>query len=78
MRPFPLPAAAATAGLAVPIGPFDLTDHTPGRSGCRVEKQRKRPLANSGDRVFSPHFPYPGTGHVVRAGDGFASQPGMA
>jgi len=35
-------------------------------------------LAGSGDLVFSPHFPYPGTGHVVRAGDGFAWKPGMA
>jgi glyoxylase-like metal-dependent hydrolase (beta-lactamase superfamily II) len=35
-------------------------------------------LADSGDLVFSPHFPYPGTGHVVRAGDGFAWKPGMA
>ena len=35
-------------------------------------------LADSGELVFSPHFPYPGTGHVVRAGDGFAWKPGMA
>lgn len=35
-------------------------------------------LADSGDLVFSPHFPYPGTGHVVRIGDGFAWKPGMA
>lgn len=35
-------------------------------------------LAESGDLVFSPHFPYPGTGHVVRAGDGFVWKPGMA
>jgi len=35
-------------------------------------------LADSGNLVFSPHFPYPGTGHVVRAGDGFAWKPGMA
>ncbi len=34
-------------------------------------------LAASGETVFSPHFPYPGVGHVVRAGDGFAWQPGL-
>lgn len=33
-------------------------------------------LADSGELVFSPHFPYPGTGHVVRAGEGFAWKPG--
>ncbi|MBC7522174.1 MAG: MBL fold metallo-hydrolase [Sandarakinorhabdus sp.] len=34
-------------------------------------------LADSGELVFSPHFPYPGTGHVVRAGDGFTWKPGV-
>jgi glyoxylase-like metal-dependent hydrolase (beta-lactamase superfamily II) len=32
-------------------------------------------LAESGEMVFAPHFPYPGTGHVVRAGDGFTWKP---
>lgn len=32
-------------------------------------------LADSGEMVFSPHFPYPGTGHVVRSGTGFAWRP---
>lgn len=32
-------------------------------------------LADSGELVFAPHFPYPGTGHVVRASDGFTWKP---
>lgn len=32
-------------------------------------------LADSGGLVFAPHFPYPGTGHIVRAGDGFTWKP---
>jgi len=33
-------------------------------------------LAHDQEFVFSPHFPYPGIGHVVAAGDGFAWQAG--
>ncbi|KAB7645587.1 MBL fold metallo-hydrolase [Polymorphobacter fuscus] len=34
-------------------------------------------LADSREPVFSPHFPYPGVGRVVRAGSGFKWQPGL-
>lgn len=34
-------------------------------------------LARSGERVFAPHFPFPGVGHIVAAGQGFAWKPGM-
>lgn len=34
-------------------------------------------LADSGETVFSPHFPYPGVGRVERAGDGFVWKPGL-
>lgn len=34
-------------------------------------------LADSKQTVFSPHFPYPGVGTVVRAGSGFKWQPGL-
>jgi glyoxylase-like metal-dependent hydrolase (beta-lactamase superfamily II) len=33
-------------------------------------------LAGSHEWVFAPHFPYPGVGRIVAAGDGFAWQPG--
>lgn len=32
-------------------------------------------LAKSGEWVFAPHFPYPGVGHIVAAGRGFAWRP---
>lgn len=32
-------------------------------------------LAASHQRIFAPHFPYPGVGHVVAAGDGFRWVP---
>lgn len=32
-------------------------------------------LADSGEMVFAPHFPYPGTGQVIRNGDGFTWKP---
>src|SRR5215469_2922097 len=34
-------------------------------------------LARSGTRVFAPHFPFPGVGHIVAAGQGFAWKPGL-
>jgi len=32
-------------------------------------------LARDGELVFSPHFPYPGVGHVIAEGDGFSWIP---
>jgi glyoxylase-like metal-dependent hydrolase (beta-lactamase superfamily II) len=34
-------------------------------------------LAKSGERVFAPHFPFPGVGHIVAAGQAFAWKPGL-
>lgn len=34
-------------------------------------------LAKNGEWVFSPHFPFPGVGHVAAAGTGFAWAPGV-
>ena len=34
-------------------------------------------LAASGETVFSPHFPFPGLGHVERAGEGFTWKAGL-
>jgi len=33
-------------------------------------------LAKSGEWVFSPHFPFPGAGHIAAAGQGFVWEPG--
>ena len=35
-------------------------------------------LAASHERVFAPHFPFPGVGHVVARGNGFAWAPDLA
>ena len=32
-------------------------------------------LARSGETIFAPHFPFPGTGQIVAKGDGFALKP---
>lgn len=32
-------------------------------------------VAKSGERVFSPHFPYPGVGRIVKRGSGYAWLP---
>lgn len=32
-------------------------------------------LAQSGETIFAPHFPFPGTGKIVTQGDGFALAP---
>jgi len=32
-------------------------------------------LASSQELVFSPHFPYPGVGHIESAGAGFTWKP---
>lgn len=34
-------------------------------------------LAADHERVFAPHFPFPGTGRIVRAGDGYAWAPAL-
>ena len=34
-------------------------------------------LARSGEWVYSPHFPFPGVGHIAAVGKGFGWQPGL-
>lgn len=34
-------------------------------------------LAKDQELVYSPHFPFPGVGHIVAQGDGFAWKPGV-
>ncbi len=45
--------------------------------GAQARRAVLTRLADGGETVFSPHFPYPGVGKVVRAGDGFKWQPGL-
>src|SRR6185369_5237311 len=66
-------AHSTIVNLAHPewTGGMDL-DQAAGAATRRRELQR---LAASHALVFSPHFPFPGVGHIVRAGDGFAWRP---
>ena len=50
---------------------FD-NDKALGKTARRAELAR---LAASHDHVFAPHFPYPGVGEIVKAGDGFVWKP---
>jgi len=47
------------------------TDADEGRATRKAELVR---LAASHQRIFAPHFPYPGVGYVVKAGDGYRWQ----
>ncbi len=49
------------------------TDAARGIAQRRAELAK---LAASGETVFAPHFPFPGIGTVVKAGDGFVWKPG--
>ena len=45
--------------------------------GRQTRLEELSSLAKSHERVFAPHFPFPGVGHIVVAGRGFAWQPGL-
>lgn len=48
---------------------------TDGVEGRRTREAWLARLAQSGQRVFSPHFPFPGIGRIVRHGSAYAWQP---
>lgn len=50
------------------------TDAAEGVTQRRAELAR---LAASGETVFAPHFPFPGVGTIVKAGNGFAWKAGQ-
>ena len=50
------------------------TDKTQGEATRRATLAR---LAASHERVFAPHFPFPGVGRIEAAGDGFTWAPGL-
>jgi glyoxylase-like metal-dependent hydrolase (beta-lactamase superfamily II) len=45
--------------------------------GRATRKAELDALATSHERVFAPHFPYPGVGYIVKAGDGYSWQPSV-
>jgi hypothetical protein len=44
-------------------------------AGARLRRETLARLAASHELVFAGHFPFPGVGRVVRAGDGFRFVP---
>jgi glyoxylase-like metal-dependent hydrolase (beta-lactamase superfamily II) len=62
-------AHSAIISLAKPDWPIQYdTDEAEGRAQRKAELAK---LAASHQRIFAPHFPYPGVGYVVKAGDGY-------
>jgi glyoxylase-like metal-dependent hydrolase (beta-lactamase superfamily II) len=48
---------------------------TDGATAKATRAKTLKQLASDQELVFSPHFPFPGVGHVETAGDGFAWKP---
>jgi glyoxylase-like metal-dependent hydrolase (beta-lactamase superfamily II) len=66
-------AHSAVLSLAHPAWAIQYDgDQAAGRARREAELAQ---LAASGERVFAPHFPFPGFGRVVRAGQGYRWQP---
>ena len=51
------------------------TDKAQGEATRRATLVR---LAASHERVFAPHFPFPGVGRIEAAGDGYVFKPGLS
>ncbi len=50
---------------------------TDARLGAAERHAALTKLAASGEWVFAPHFPFPGTGRVVKEGNGFVWKPAL-
>ena len=44
-------------------------------AGEATRREELTVLAKSGETIFAPHFPFPGTGQIVAKDDGFALKP---
>jgi len=51
-------------------------DHDEAR-GIATRTRLLAELARSHERIFAPHFPYPGVGRIVARGKGYAFRPGL-
>ncbi len=66
-------AHSAVVSLARPDWPIAYdTDKAQGETTRRATLAR---LAASHERVFAPHFPFPGVGRIEAAGDGYVFRP---
>lgn len=43
----------------------------------KTRRQELRQLASAHELLFAPHFPFPGVGRIVPAGEGFKFEPGL-
>src|SRR5690348_4856763 len=48
---------------------------TDGAAAKATRAETLKQLASDQELIFSPHFPYPGVGHIETAGDGFSWKP---
>jgi glyoxylase-like metal-dependent hydrolase (beta-lactamase superfamily II) len=68
-------AHSAVISLAKPDWTIQYdTDAAEGRATRKAELAK---LAASHERIFAPHFPYPGVGFVVKKGDGYTWAPAV-
>jgi hypothetical protein len=58
-------------------GPGVLFDNTAAPIAGETRHKTLTALARGDEWAFSPHFPFPGVGHVIAAGLGFAWKPGL-
>jgi len=63
-------AHSSVVSLAKPQWPNGFDEDRKVAKATRLAKLTQ--LANSHERVFAPHFPFPGIGHIVAEGEGFA------
>ena len=48
------------------------------KAGAVTRLRELKRLAASGERIFAPHFPYPGVGWIIPRGDGYGWKPDPA
>ena len=68
-------AHSAIVSLARPDWPIGYDNDK--AQGIATRDHLLRQLARDHERVFAPHFPYPGVGTIVVSGTGYTFQPGL-
>lgn len=68
-------AHSAIVSLARPAWP--IAYDTDAKQGEATRARLLGALARSHERIFAPHFPYPGVGTIVVRGDGYAFEPSL-
>lgn len=68
-------AHSAIVSLAKPGWPIGYDNDK--QQGIATRERVLRRLSQSHERIFAPHFPYPGVGHIVARGSGYAFVPDL-